>query len=150
MTNTTPFPPTPEPDNWSRQGASSLGSEGAVGSEPVAQPNQINSPPAEQPQSADSQPTASQPAPQGAPQGAATPHQAAPPRQQMGGSAPRIVLSGPIFWGAVFLFVCGWAVQRQFMPDLLPTGVWIAGATLSLGVILLIVGIVAAIRGSRG
>lgn len=146
MTNTTPFPPTPEPDNWSRQGASAPGSEGTEGAQHVTQPNHSN----QDNQPTEPQPAASQPAPQASPQGAATPHQVAPPWQQMGGSAPRIVRSGPIFWGVVFLFVCGWAVQRQFMPDLLPTGVWIAGATLSLGVILLIVGIVAAIRGSRG
>ena len=70
-------------------------------------------------------------------------------RVSEGGSAHRLVRSGPIFWGVLFLIVCAWGVQQQFLPDLLSPGAWIAGAALALGLLLLVVGIVAAIRGSR-
>lgn len=57
--------------------------------------------------------------------------------------------SGPIVWGTLILAFCAWVVQDGFLPNTISPGVWAAGTLLVLGLLILVVGITVAVRGSR-
>jgi len=59
---------------------------------------------------------------------------------------PRI---GPVVWGAVFLTFCVWVAQRSFFPDTLAPEMWLTFAAIGLGLLLLVLGVLVAVRDRR-
>lgn len=57
--------------------------------------------------------------------------------------------TGPIVWGALFLAFCAWIAQRAFFPEAIAPELWITFTAISLGVILLGVGIAVGVRDRR-
>lgn len=60
--------------------------------------------------------------------------------------APRH-LTSPIVWGAFFLAFCAWITQRTFFPDAVTSTMWVTFTAIGLGVLLLGIGIMVALRG---
>lgn len=59
-------------------------------------------------------------------------------------SRPR---TGPIIWGALLLAFCAWVGQRTLFPDTVAPEMWITAVVLGLGLLLLTVGVMVALRG---
>ena len=57
--------------------------------------------------------------------------------------------TGPIVWGALVLAFCIYIAQRSFAPATVDTTAWLISGVIGLGVLLLIVGLVVLVRGSR-
>lgn len=55
--------------------------------------------------------------------------------------------SGPIVWGALILAFCAWVAQRVFAPESIDPQMWLIGLAISLGILLLGVGVFIALRG---
>lgn len=60
-------------------------------------------------------------------------------------AAPR-ARTGPIVWGGLILTFCAWIAQRMFFPDLSTPETWLTITAIGLGVLLLGVGVVVAVR----
>lgn len=54
--------------------------------------------------------------------------------------------SGPIVWGVLILAFCAWVAQRAFSPETIDPQIWLIGLAIGLGMLLLGVGALIAVR----
>lgn len=66
-----------------------------------------------------------------------------------GTPAPTRPRTGPIVWGSLILVCCAYLAQRTIAPESVDTITWAIASVVGLGLLLLVVGIVVIVRGTR-